>query len=74
MRQHEKTAQPFRPQIRNCFNSFFDAAQELGPDEAISALFPVFLTEQIASRIPVYEGRNSSYKFPIRFLMDVSLY
>lgn len=53
---------------------FLDAAQDIGPDDAISALFSVFLTGQIAGRVPVYEGRSCLYKFPIRILTEASLW
>lgn len=45
--------------------SFLDEAQDTDPDEATPALFSVFLIEQIASRIPVYEGKNCLCTLPM---------
>lgn len=68
--QNKKIAKPFRPQVRNCFNYFFSCWNP-GYRSWWSHIstFSVFLTEQIASRIPVYEARNCWYKFPIRVLI-----
>lgn len=67
---NKKISKASRPRVRNCFNYFFSCWNPgYSSWWSLISTFSVFLTEQITSRIPVYEGRHHWYKFPSRVLI-----